>query len=93
MAITTRITPCHWFDDQAEEAVRFYTGIFPSSRVTTISHYGEAGHDGLSWQVIPNDMDHMLVDAESPGAKRAMEAMLRMKTIDVEELRRAYAGA
>jgi predicted 3-demethylubiquinone-9 3-methyltransferase (glyoxalase superfamily) len=28
------ITPCLWFDDQAEEAVAFYTGIFPNSRIT-----------------------------------------------------------
>jgi predicted 3-demethylubiquinone-9 3-methyltransferase (glyoxalase superfamily) len=39
------ITPCLWFDDQAEEAVAFYTGIFPDSRITRISRYGEAGHE------------------------------------------------
>ena len=37
---------------------------------------------GLSWQVIPEGMDRMMADANSPGAKRAMEAMLRMKKID-----------
>jgi predicted 3-demethylubiquinone-9 3-methyltransferase (glyoxalase superfamily) len=45
MAITCRITPCLWFDDQAEEAARFYTGIFPNSRITTISRYGREGFD------------------------------------------------
>ena len=39
-----RITPCLWFDDQAEEAARLYTGIFPNSRIGQISRYGEAGH-------------------------------------------------
>jgi predicted 3-demethylubiquinone-9 3-methyltransferase (glyoxalase superfamily) len=41
----TRITPCLWFDDQAEEATRFYTSIFRNSRIGPITRYGEAGHD------------------------------------------------
>jgi predicted 3-demethylubiquinone-9 3-methyltransferase (glyoxalase superfamily) len=40
-----KIAPCLWFDDQAEEAARFYTAIFKNSRVVTISRYGEAGHE------------------------------------------------
>lgn len=36
-----RITPCLWFDTQAEEAARFYVSIFKNSRIGTISHYGE----------------------------------------------------
>ena len=40
-----KITPCLWFDDQAEEAVEFYTTIFKNSKVVNISRYGEAGHD------------------------------------------------
>jgi len=43
MAITPRIRPCLWFDDQAEEAARLYTGIFPNSRIVATSRYGEAG--------------------------------------------------
>ena len=39
------ITPCLWFDTQAEEAVRFYTGIFPNSKVGAISRYTEAGRE------------------------------------------------
>ena len=38
-----KITPNLWFDDRAEEAAHYYASIFPSSRVGTISHYGEAG--------------------------------------------------
>ena len=45
MAIIQRIAPCLWFDDQAEEAARFYTGIFPNSRITAISRYSEAGQE------------------------------------------------
>ena len=40
MATTQRISPCLWFADQAEEAARFYTGIFPNSRITAVSRYG-----------------------------------------------------
>ena len=40
-----RITPCLWFDDQAEEAAAFYTSIFPNSRIVAISRYGEAGRE------------------------------------------------
>jgi predicted 3-demethylubiquinone-9 3-methyltransferase (glyoxalase superfamily) len=38
-----RITPCLWFDDNAEAAVKFYTTIFKNSKVTAVTHYGEAG--------------------------------------------------
>lgn len=40
-----KITPCLWFDTQAEEAARFYCGIFPHSGIQQISHYGEAGQE------------------------------------------------
>ena len=38
-----KITPCLWFDTQGEEAARFYTSIFPNSRIVDVSHYGSAG--------------------------------------------------
>ncbi len=38
-----KITPFLWFDDQAEEAMNFYTSIFPNSEITGISRYGDAG--------------------------------------------------
>jgi predicted 3-demethylubiquinone-9 3-methyltransferase (glyoxalase superfamily) len=38
-----KITPCLWFDDQAEEASKFYTSIFRNSKIVNISRYGEAG--------------------------------------------------
>ena len=166
MATLQRITPCLWFADEAEEAARFYTGIFPNSRITTITRYSEVGNAihhrppgsvmvvafeldghsftalnggpvftfneaislqvncrtqeeidhywerlgaggdpraqqcgwlkdryGVSWQVVPDFMDEMFVDAETPGAKRVMAAMLDMKKLDVAALRRAYGDA
>ncbi len=38
-----KVTPCLWFDDQAEEAVNFYVSIFNNSKIETITRYGEAG--------------------------------------------------
>jgi predicted 3-demethylubiquinone-9 3-methyltransferase (glyoxalase superfamily) len=166
MTITRqRITPCLWFADEAEEAAKFYTGIFTNSRITTITRYGSAGVEvhgrppgsvmtvefeldgqtltalnggpafkfteavsfqvscetqeeidyywdklsaggdakaqqcgwlkdryGLSWQVIPRAISEFFKKENSAGAQRAMEAMLQMKKIDLNELRRAYDG-
>lgn len=39
------ITPCLWFDSNAEEAVNFYASIFKNSRIGKISRYGEAGYE------------------------------------------------
>jgi predicted 3-demethylubiquinone-9 3-methyltransferase (glyoxalase superfamily) len=166
MATMHRITACLWFADEAEEAARFYTGIFPNSRITKITRYSNVGVEihhrppgsvmvvafelnghaftalnggpiftfneavsfqvncesqeeidyyweklgaggdpkaqqcgwlkdrfGLSWQVVPSEMDEMFGDGTSPGEQRAMEAMLRMKKLDLAALRRAHAGA
>ena len=166
MVTTQRITPCLWFDEQAEEAAHYYTGIFPKSRITTISRYSSAGAEihrrpagsvmvvafeldghsftalnggphftfneavslqvncdtqeeidhyweklgaggdpkaqqcgwvkdryGVSWQVIPRMMGEMFGNGESEAERRAMMAMLRMKKLDIAEIRRAYEGA
>jgi predicted 3-demethylubiquinone-9 3-methyltransferase (glyoxalase superfamily) len=45
MQTSQSITPCLWFDNQAEEAARFYTGVFKNSRIGSITRYGEAGHE------------------------------------------------
>jgi predicted 3-demethylubiquinone-9 3-methyltransferase (glyoxalase superfamily) len=42
---TQRIAPCLWFEHQAEEAAKFYTGIFKNSRIGKISRYGDAGRE------------------------------------------------
>jgi predicted 3-demethylubiquinone-9 3-methyltransferase (glyoxalase superfamily) len=39
----TSINPCLWFDDNLEEAMEFYTAIFPNSRIGNVSRYGDAG--------------------------------------------------
>ena len=165
MAITQRIQPCLWFDDKAEEAARFYVGIFRNSRIVRTTRYGKAGFEihgrpegsvmtvefeldgqkftalnggpyfkfneavsleihcetqdeidyywdkltpggdpkaqqcgwlkdrfGLSWQVVPSELTEMLTDETSESSQRAFEAMLGMKKLDIDELRRVYEG-
>jgi predicted 3-demethylubiquinone-9 3-methyltransferase (glyoxalase superfamily) len=165
MSISVRIAPCLWFADHAEEAARFYVGIFPNSRIIRVTRYGHAGHEihgreagsvmtvefeleghrftalnggphftfneaislqvfcetqeeidyywdrltkggdvgaqqcgwlkdrfGVSWQVVPSEMDAWFVHTGSPAAERAMAAMLTMKKLDIAALTRAYSG-
>ena len=165
MASTQPITPCLWFDSQAEEAARFYTGIFKNSKIGKISRYTEAGREahgrppgsvmtvefelngqpftalnggphfkfneavsfqimcrdqeevdhywnnlteggdpnaqqcgwvkdkyGLSWQVVPTALIEMMSDPDREKSGRAMEAMLKMKKIDIAAMRQAYEG-
>ena len=48
---------------------------------------------GLSWQVIPTVLPKLLGDPDRVKAGRAVQAMLKMKKIDIAELERAFAGA
>lgn len=43
--VKQKITPCLWFDTQAEEAATFYTSVFKNSAIKQISRYGKAGRD------------------------------------------------
>ena len=135
------ITPCLWFDIQAEEAARYYTEIFTNSRMGTITRYGEAGRevhgqppgqvmtvefelngqpftalnggpvftfneaisfqimcrtqeevDGVSWQVVPTMLVEIMSSPDREKSGRAMEAMLRMKKLDIAALKRAFDG-
>ena len=148
-----------WFDTEAEDAARYYTSIFKNSRITDITHYGEAGPReagmvltvnweiegqlftginggpefkfdeaisllvncetqdevdelweklseggeegqcgwlkdkfGLSWQIVPAGMEELFTDPDRSKADRAMKAMLQMKKLDIETLRRAAEG-
>ena len=165
MASVQRINPCLWFDDQGEEAAKFYCGIFKNAKITKIARYGEAGKEihgrpagsvmtvefeldgqsftalnggpifkfneaislqvncetqeevdyyweklsaggdknaqqcgwlkdkyGVSWQIVPGVLVEMITDPDSAKSQRVMGAMLQMKKIDIDGLRRAYAG-
>lgn len=43
--MTQPITPCLWFDGNAEEAVNFYVSVFKDAKVLRIDRYGESGPD------------------------------------------------
>ena len=38
-----KIAPCLWFDDQAEEAAKFYVSVFKHSKLGQVTYYGDAG--------------------------------------------------
>ena len=38
---TIKITPCLWFDGNAEQAAKLYVSLFPNAAITTISRYGD----------------------------------------------------
>jgi predicted 3-demethylubiquinone-9 3-methyltransferase (glyoxalase superfamily) len=165
MANVNKISPCLWFDDQAEEAAKFYTGIFRNSKIVKVARYGKAGQEthgkkpgsvmvvdfeldgqrftglnggpqfkfneaisfqvfcetqqeldyfwdklsaggdkaaqqcgwlkdkfGASWQVVPTVMQELVGEPDQANSQRAFAAMMKMKKLDIAELKRAYAG-
>jgi predicted 3-demethylubiquinone-9 3-methyltransferase (glyoxalase superfamily) len=160
-----KIAPCLWFDDQAEDAARFYTSIFKSSKIVKVARYGEAGKEihhrppgsvmtvafeldgqaftalnggpvfkfneaislqvncatqeevdhfweklgqggdptaqqcgwlkdkyGVSWQVVPTILPELITSPDKKAAERTFTAMLQMKKLDIEKLKKAFAG-
>jgi len=152
-----KITPCLWFDRQAEEAARFYVSIFKNSKIGEITRYGEGaplpkgtvltvrfqldGQDflalnggpvfkfteaislivncdtqeeidrmwdklseggqqvecgwlkdkyGLSWQIAPAVIGKMLSDPDPARGARVLQAVLKMKKLDIKKLEEAY---
>jgi predicted 3-demethylubiquinone-9 3-methyltransferase (glyoxalase superfamily) len=67
-----RITPCLWFDREAEEAVQFYISVFPNSRVTRISRYADVGQGPIgppagSVMTVAFDLDGLSFTALNGG--------------------------
>jgi predicted 3-demethylubiquinone-9 3-methyltransferase (glyoxalase superfamily) len=60
-----KISPCLWFDTQAEDAAKFYTSVFKNSAIKQISRYGEAGRD---------------VHAKAPGSVMTVEFEIEGQT-------------
>jgi predicted 3-demethylubiquinone-9 3-methyltransferase (glyoxalase superfamily) len=154
------ITSFLWFDTEGEEAAKFYTSVFPNSKIVDIARYGSAGprpegtvmtvsfeldgHKfvalnggpqftfneaisfevsckdqeevdaywsklseggeegpcgwlkdkyGLSWQIVPTVLVELLADPDREKSQRVMQAMLKMKKIEIDALERAAAQA
>jgi predicted 3-demethylubiquinone-9 3-methyltransferase (glyoxalase superfamily) len=156
-----KITPFLWFEDNAEEAAKFYTSIFKNSKIIDIAHYGESAAEvsgrpkgtvmtakfelegqqfmalngspvfkfspaisfivscktqqevdnlweklseggeeeqcgwlkdkfGVSWQIVPNILGKMIQDKDANKSERVIKAMLQMKKLDIQRLRKAY---
>ncbi len=47
---------------------------------------------GISWQIVPTALPEMIKDKDQAKVRRVTEAMLKMKKIDIDGLRRAYRG-
>ena len=47
---------------------------------------------GLSWQVVPTVLVELMSDPDKEKSGRAMEAMLKMKKLDIAELKQAFEG-
>ncbi|MCW1914253.1 VOC family protein [Luteolibacter sp. GHJ8] len=45
MSLRSKISPCLWFDGQAEPAARFYTSVFKNSKIENISYYSDVGKE------------------------------------------------
>jgi predicted 3-demethylubiquinone-9 3-methyltransferase (glyoxalase superfamily) len=45
MASVQKITPCLWFDNQAEEAAKFYVSLFENSAMGAVTRYGKEGFE------------------------------------------------
>jgi len=150
-----KITPFLWFDNDAGEAVEYYTSIFKDSKVINSSpgpdgkvftatfelngqefmalnagpqfRFNEAvsfmvsvetqeevdyywqkltadgGEEsqcgwlkdkfGLSWQIVPMALGELLGSADREKAGRAMQAMLKMRKLDIATLKAAYEGS
>jgi predicted 3-demethylubiquinone-9 3-methyltransferase (glyoxalase superfamily) len=91
-------------DFQFTEAVSFYVDCKDQAEVDTywdaLIQGGGApsvcgwlkDRFGVSWQVIPRQLNEMLQSSDRKAAARAMEAMLKMDKIEVEKLREAFEG-
>ena len=82
-----RITPCLWFDGNAEEAVEQYVSIFPNSKIDRLSRYGEGGPgkpgsammiaftlDGMSFQALNGGPMYKFTEAVSLSISCADQA-------------------
>jgi predicted 3-demethylubiquinone-9 3-methyltransferase (glyoxalase superfamily) len=141
-----KITPFLWFNDQAEEAAKFYTSVFKNSMITYVSRMvvtfqlegqefmalnggpmykftpaislmvhcdnqqeidelwekltSNGGQEvecgwladkyGLSWQIVPEVFGKMVQDKDPAKVQRVMQAMMKMKKMDIQKLEEAY---
>jgi predicted 3-demethylubiquinone-9 3-methyltransferase (glyoxalase superfamily) len=82
----TKNTICLWYERAAEEAAEFSARTCPGSTVG-----GCKDKWGLSWQITPRVLTESLATG-GDVAKRAFEAMMEMKKIDIAKIEAAARG-
>jgi predicted 3-demethylubiquinone-9 3-methyltransferase (glyoxalase superfamily) len=154
-----KITTFLWFNDNAEEAAKFYVSVFKNSRIINTTRYGDSGPGpkgtvmtvdfdldgqrfaalnggpqfkfteaislvvncdtqeeidyfweklseggqkvecgwlkdkyGLSWQIVPSNLIELLGNNDSQKSDRVLQAVMKMKKLDIETLKKAAAG-
>ena len=104
MVENQRITPCLWFDGQAEDAANFHASLLPDSRIDRLwsALTKDGGREiqcgwlkdryGLSWQIVPQALPRLKQSGDDARKARVVEAMMRMIKLDVAQLERAHAG-
>jgi predicted 3-demethylubiquinone-9 3-methyltransferase (glyoxalase superfamily) len=90
-----KITPHLWFEDNAEEAAKFYTSIFKNSRILDITHYGESaaevsGRPKRTVMTVTFELEGQLFMALNGGPifkfSPAISFLVRCKTQQVDSL-------
>ncbi len=81
----SRISPFLWFDTQAEEAADLYVSIFPNSRITGVTRYGEGGPGKPgSAMTVSFELDGLKVTALNGGPHFAFTEAVSM-SVDCED--------
>ena len=82
------ITPSLWFDNDLEDAMAFYTSIFPNSSIEHVNRYTDAG-PGAPGVVVPTRLLELTGDADHGRAVAATQAMLGMRKIVIADVEAA----
>ena len=79
------------FTDSQEETDRYWNAIVSNGGQESQCSWCK-DRFGLSWQIVPRALINAMRDPDKAAAKRAMEAMMGMKKIDIAAIERARAG-
>jgi hypothetical protein len=76
----SKITPCLWFDGKAEEAAKFYTSIFPDSRIDEV-HRAASDNPSTEQDAVLTDMQANQVTGFTGGGSAQFFNLIRTHTI------------
>src|SRR5262249_20148036 len=79
------------FTDTQEETDRYWNAIVRAGGQESVCGWCKDKF-GLSWQIVPRALTAAMTDPNTAAAKRAMDAMMTMKKIDIGKIEAARAG-